>query len=124
VSEEPARAGCCRQDLHSATSQKMAFFIVTAVKTYILLHFFIATHVCATQKLIQMCEHVKNHLELRSECREDGKKWPRQSQQVARVLAVFYFLDDPRTYILTHEILNTLNSKNDEKYGALDCNTA
>jgi hypothetical protein len=33
VSEEPTWAGDCRQDLHSATSQKTPFFIVTAVKT-------------------------------------------------------------------------------------------
>jgi hypothetical protein len=39
ASEEPAWAGGCRLlDLHSATSQKTAFFIVTAVKTSQILH--------------------------------------------------------------------------------------
>jgi hypothetical protein len=41
-----------------------------------LLHFIIATHSCATQKLLQVCEQVKNHLEPGLDCRKDGKNDP------------------------------------------------
>jgi hypothetical protein len=39
-----------------------------------LFRFFIATHARAAQKLLQMCEQVKNHLEPGLDCREGEKK--------------------------------------------------
>jgi hypothetical protein len=60
-----------------------------------LLHFFIATHVCSTQKLLQTCEQVKiTWIQIRTIGRM-GKNVP--SKVPAQMLCAtgLYFLDDP-----------------------------